>query len=65
MLVFNEGQLHKILIEFFDCYHRIRPHNSLTDDSPDDREIGDDMEKKIVAFPILGGWHHHYTRQAA
>lgn len=65
MIIFHEGQLHKILKEFFDYYHRIRPHKSLADDAPDGREVEDDMEKKIVAFPVLGGLHHHYTRQAA
>ena len=65
MIIFTEGQLRKILKEFFDYYHRIRPHKSLADDSPDGREIEDDMEKKIVAFPVLGGLHHHYAREAA
>jgi hypothetical protein len=44
---------------------RVRPHKSLEDDSPDGREVEDDKSKEIVALPVLGGLHHHYTRQAA
>ena len=65
MIIFNEGQLHGILTEFFDYYHRVRPHKSLDDDSPEGREVEDDRRKKIVALPLLGGLHHHYTRKAA
>ena len=48
-----------------DLYHRVRPHKLLNDDSPDRREIEDDVGKRIVALPVLGGLHHHYTRKAA
>lgn len=65
MLILSEGQLHGILREFLDYYHRVRPHKSLDDDSPDGREIEDDVGKKILALPVLGGLHHHYTRKAA
>ena len=65
MLIFNEGQLHRILTEFLDYYHRARHHKSLADDSPDGREIEDEIRKKIVALPVLGGLHHHDTRKAA
>jgi putative transposase len=65
MIIFNERQFHGILTEFFDYYHRVRPHKSLVDDSPDGREVEDDAGKKIVSIPVLGGLHHHYTRRAA
>ena len=65
MIIFNERQLQRILEEFMDYYHRVRPHKSLADDSPDGREMEDDVGKKIVALPVLGGLHHHYTRRAA
>ena len=64
-IIFNQGQLHRILTRYFDYYHRIRPHKSLENDSPDGREIQEDREQKIVALPILGGLHHHNIRRAA
>jgi putative transposase len=65
MIIFNERQLHRVLREFLDYYHRVRPHRSLDDDSPDGREVEEDVREKIVALPVLGGLHHHYTRRAA
>lgn len=64
-IIFNQGQLHRILTQYLDYYHKIRPHKSLEDDSPEGREIQDDTEQDIVALPILGGLHHHYIRRAA
>ncbi len=65
MIIFNERQLHWILTEFLDYYHRVRPHKGLDDDSPEGREVEDDVRDRIVALPVLGGLHHHYTRRAA
>jgi transposase InsO family protein len=65
MIIFHEGQLRKILTEYLDYYHRVRPHKSLADDSPEGRKIQDDAEQKIVSLPVLGGLHHHYIRSAA
>lgn len=65
MIIFNERQLHWISTEFLDYYHRVRPHKSLDNDSPDGREVEDAVRKKIVRLPVLGGLHHHYTRKAA
>ncbi len=52
MIVFNERQLHRIMTEFLDYYHRVRPHKSLDGDSPEGREVEDDVRKKIVALPF-------------
>jgi len=65
MIIFNEGQLRRILNEFLDYYHQVRPHKALDGDSPDGRATQSDRAQKIVAIPVLGGLHHHYTRQAA
>jgi putative transposase len=65
VIIFNERQLYRILTEFLDYYHRVRPHKGLDDDSPEGREVQDDVREKIVALPVLGGLHHHYTRKAA
>ncbi|MGB0579694.1 MAG: transposase [Limisphaerales bacterium] len=64
-IIFNRDQLHRVLSQYLDYYHKIRPHKSLADDSPEGRAVQDDQEQKIVALPILGGLHHHYFRQAA
>lgn len=64
-IIFNRSQLHRVLSQYLDYYHKIRPHKSLADDSPEGRAVQDDPEQKIVALPILGGLHHHYVRQAA
>jgi len=65
MIIFSERQLREILTEFLDYYHRVRPHKSLADDSPEGREVADDEDRKIVALPVLGGLHHEYARKAA
>ena len=64
MIVFRERQLHRILTEFLDYYHRVRPHRSLADDSPDGQEIEGDIREKIVALPVLGGLHHRELASA-
>ena len=53
MIIFNDRQLHRILEEFLDHYHRVRPHKSLEDDSPDGGEIEDDEERKAYRFRRL------------
>ena len=65
MIIFNASQLCRVLSRYFDYYHKIRPHKSLEDDAPDKREAKDNLDEKIIAIPVLGGLHHHYTRRAA
>ncbi len=65
MIIFNEGQRHRILTEFLDYSHQARPHKGLDGDSPQGREVEDDVREKNVALPVLGGLPPHYTRQAA
>ncbi len=62
-MIFNEGQLYRILARYFEYYNRIRPHKSLEDDSPAGRPV--EEEGKVVRKPILGGLHHQYLRTAA
>lgn len=47
VIIFNERQLHRILTEFLDYYHPVRPHKGLDDDSPEGREVEDDVRKKL------------------
>jgi putative transposase len=53
VIVLNEGHLKRILISYFDYYHRWRTHLSLA-------ALG-----KVVEFPEVGGLYHHYERLAA
>ena len=46
-------------------YHCTRNHLSLNKDPPIPRAIEPREAGKIVAFPVLGGLHHRYTRMTA
>jgi putative transposase len=65
IIVLNEGQLSKVLADYFDYYHRSRPHRSLSHDSPIPRPVESPDRGKIVEMPRVGGLHHRYLRQAA
>ena len=65
VIVFHESQLRRILASYFEYYHRVRPHRSLCHDSPFPRAIELPESGKVVEMPLVGGLHHHYTRQAA
>jgi hypothetical protein len=46
-------------------YHSARNHLSLNKDPPTSRAIEPPDAGNIIAFPVLGGLHHRYTRIAA
>ncbi len=48
-----------------DCYHRVRPHRSLSHDSPIPRPVEPHDCGNIIEMPKVGGLHHQYLRQAA
>ena len=64
-IVFNETSLRRILISYFDYYHRSRTHLSLGKDSPHPRSIQPAEMGRVVAVPQVGGLHHRYERQSA
>ncbi len=64
IIVFNERQLRRTLESYFDYYHKIRPHRSLTHDSPIPRPVEAPEIGKVIELPVVGGLHHHYRRQA-
>jgi putative transposase len=64
-IVFNETSLRRILISYFDYYHRSRTHLSLGKDSPLPRSIQPPEMGRVVAVPQVGGLHHRYERQSA
>ena len=65
LIVLDETSLRRILISYFDYYHRSRTHLSLGKDSPQPRPIQPPAMGPVVAVPQVGGLHHHYERRAA
>jgi hypothetical protein len=59
-LVFNAEHLRRILSKYASYYNGVRTHVSLGKDAPYGRPI--ERFGDIVAYPILGGLHHHYAR---
>jgi len=65
VLVFNERQLRRTLESYFEYYHKVRPHRSLTHDSPIPRPVEVPAIGKVIELPLVGGLHHHSRREAA
>ncbi|MBL9139243.1 MAG: transposase [Verrucomicrobiales bacterium] len=65
VIVINERQLRRLIVEYCDYYHRSRTHRSLDQDAPLERAIEPPKVGKVVEFPMVGGLHHLYRRQAA
>ena len=65
VIVLNERQLRKVLTDYFDYYHRSRPHRSLSNDSPIPRQVESPDRGRVIEMPKVGGLHHQYLRQAA
>ena len=64
-VVFSEAHLRHLLANYFQYYHRWRTHPSLAMDCPDTRPVHPPEQGAVVAFPEVGGLHHHYERMAA
>ncbi len=65
VLVLGESHLRRILARYFSYYHRARTHLALDKDAPDVRPVELPEAGRIVEIPEVGGFHHHYVRQAA
>ncbi len=65
VIIFNERHLRRVLVSYVDYYHRSRTHLALDKDCPHDRPIQPPSAGKVIAFPMVGGLHHHYERLAA
>ena len=63
MIVFNESHLKKILTSYLSYYHRYRTHLTLDGDCPESRTVQTKEMGKVIAFPEVGGLHHHYERR--
>ncbi len=65
VIVCNEQQLSQILESYFQYDHKLRPHRSLSHDSPISRPVESPDRGNVIEMPLLGGLHHQYLRQAA
>jgi transposase InsO family protein len=64
LIVLGEGQLRRILREYFDYYNEVRPHQSLERNSPVAREVELPSKGKVISITQVGGLHHRYCRAA-
>ncbi len=64
-IVQTEGHFRRMLSSYFDYVHRSRKHLSFEKDCPEPRPVHPPDAGKVIAFPQVGGLHHHYERRAA
>jgi transposase InsO family protein len=60
VIVFGEAHLCRVLKAYASYYNQVRTHLSLHKDAPEFRQA--QPVGTIVAWPLLGGLHHHYAR---
>jgi putative transposase len=65
VIALNDCHLRRIVAQYLDYYHDWRTHLSLSMDAPNPRVVHPPGRGRVVAFPELGGLHHHYERLAA
>ena len=65
VIVLTEQHLRRILREYLEYYHSSRTHLALDKDAPEPRKRESIDQGKVIAFPMVGGLHHRYTRVAA
>jgi putative transposase len=65
VVALNERHLRRIVARYVTYYHDWRTHLSLSMDAPNPRMVHSPDRGRVVAFPELGGLHHHYERLAA
>ena len=64
MIILGEGHLRRVLGEYVRYYNESRCHRSLDDNAPLPRDVEPPAMGKVIAFPVLGGLHHRYSRAA-
>ena len=64
LIVLSERHLLRILGEYFEYYHRSRPHQSLDGNSPNRRNVESSDGRRVAGTAVLGGLHHTYRRAA-
>jgi putative transposase len=64
VIVINERHLRRLLRSYLTYYNVTRPHQSLGNDSPREREVQPVLARRIVAVPQVAGLHYRYERAA-
>jgi transposase InsO family protein len=64
VIVLTERHFHRIVCDYLDYYHRLRPHLSLDRNAPVPRMVEPVAAGEVVSEPVVGGLHHHYRRVA-
>jgi putative transposase len=66
LLIMSERQLYRVIKEYVTFFNAARPHQGIDQKIPGKMEFSSEekREGKILAFPILNGWHHDYRRAA-
>ena len=65
MIVLDERHLRRILLAYFEYYHKSRTHMSLDRNAPVPRQVEPPDRGRVVSIPMVGGLHHRYCRVAA
>jgi len=65
VIAVNERQVRRIVSNYARYYNRARTHLALPKDAPEPRRVQSRANGRVVAFPEVGGLHHHYERVAA
>ena len=65
VIVLSDRYLKRILTEYLRYYHKYRTHLSLEVDCPETRPVQGKGMGRVIAFPEVGGLHHHYERRKA
>jgi putative transposase len=65
VIMLSEAHPRRMLASYFHYYHRWRTHLSLAMDCSEARPVQPPDRRAVVAFPEVGGLHHHYERMAA
>ena len=61
VIAVNEQHLRRVLGEYVQHYNAMRPHRSLSLDSPEGRSpVQRTPSQRVVSKPVLGGLHHEY-----
>jgi transposase InsO family protein len=65
VIILNRVHLHRLLNSYLSYCHDSRTHRALDQDAPNARAVELPDSVKIAEFPMVGGLHHRYRRQAA
>jgi hypothetical protein len=62
VIVGGERHRHRLLSWYFASYPRAWPHLGLGHDAPEPGAVEPPARGRVIAEPMLGGWHQRYRR---